>query len=119
MMKTTLATLITTTLVIIGITGSENQTLSFASSGSVANNPGVSYQQYINSKNGGAPVPPVETDTRDDSINVSAMPARFIYVQFPGEDSKIVTLQDLGDMINQRAIQTPQVSQEESVVSPR
>ena len=33
------------------------------------------------------------------------MPARFIYVQFPGEDSKVITLQDLDSAIHQRSVQ--------------
>ena len=74
-MKTSLAMIVTTTLVFIGVAGSNVSTTSMAAD----QNPGVLYQEIIN-KNGNTLVPPVSTDTNDESINVSAMPARFIYV---------------------------------------
>lgn len=97
-MKTSLAMLITTTLVFVGVTGSN------VSSDTLSKTPGVLYQELIN-KSGGARVPPVSTDINDSSINVSAIPARFIYVHFPGEESKVITLQDLDNAINQRAVE--------------
>lgn len=99
-MKTSLAMFITTTLVFVGITGSNIAPTSMAADST----PGVLYQELID-RNGNTRVPPVSTDVNDESINVSAMPARFIYVQFPGEDSKVITLQDLDSAIHQRSVQ--------------
>ena len=92
--------LVTTTLVFIGVTGSNVSTTSMAAN----KNPGVLYQEIIN-KNGDTRVPPISTDVNEESINVSAIPARFIYVQFPGEDSKVITLRDLDSAISERAVQ--------------
>ena len=103
-MKTSLAMLITTTMVFVGITGSNVSQTTMAAD----KNPGVLYQELIN-KNGDTRTPPVETDINKDSINVSAIPARFIYVKFPGEDSKVITLQDLDSAINERTIQVLEV----------
>lgn len=100
-MKTSLAIMITTTMIMVGLTGSSGGPTSLAAE----SNPGVKYQELINKKNG-ASVPPVETDIHsEESINVSATPARFIYVQFPGEDSRVITLRDLDTAINERAVQ--------------
>lgn len=104
-MKTSLAMLITTTLIFVGVTGSNVSPASQAAD----KNPGVLYQELIK-QNGDARVPPVSTDSHgDESINVSAIPARFIYVKFPGEDSKIITLRDLDNAINERAVQAQEV----------
>lgn len=99
-MKASLAMIVTTTLVFVGVAGSNVSTTSMAAD----KNPGVLYQEIIN-RSGNTRVPPVSTDINDESINVSAMPARFIYVQFPGEDSKVITLRDLDSAINERAVQ--------------
>ena len=32
----------------------------------------------------------------------SAVPARFVYIQFPGEDSKMIQLQHVSDVISER-----------------
>ena len=34
-----------------------------------------------------------------------AIPARFVYIQFPGEDSKMIQLQHVGSIISQRLTQ--------------
>ena len=106
-MKTSLAVMVTTTLIFIGATGTTGSSVSIAADG-VDQNPGMKYQEIINRDNG-ASVPPVATDVNDESINVSAIPARFIYVKFPGEDSRIITLQELDSTINERAIQIQEV----------
>jgi len=103
-MKSSLALLCTVTLVVAGVFSVS--TPSTASEGTRIVNPGVLYQQFINNKNNGIPAPPVEIENDRNSINVSAIPARFIYVQFPGEESKIITLRDLDTAINERAVQS-------------
>lgn len=102
-MKSSLALLCTVALIVAGVFSIS--TPSTASEDVRVVNPGVLYQQFINNKNNGTPVPPVEVENDRNSINVSAIPARYIYVQFPGEESKIITLRDLGTAINERAVQ--------------
>jgi hypothetical protein len=102
-MKSSLALLCVTTTILTGAL-----TVSVPSGASEVTkpvSPGVLYQRFINDKNEGIPSPPVEVENDRNSINVSAIPARYIYVQFPGEESRIITLRDLDTAINERAIQ--------------
>ena len=89
-MKSSLA-LLATAVVVVAITVGSTSTSS----------PAFEARHGVDARSTVAILPQKQSESKE-SINVNAIPTRYIYVQFPGEDSQIITLKDLDSAISKR-----------------